>query len=478
MVTFCVSISSVGIIFDVTSTIQTTMSSQIPFLSPGEMETLMSLPSGGLGAASAMTSMYPPASLSSSSCNFFALAPNQPGMHVAGMMGLPQAPRPVPEFLYHLTRMLREPSSHRLIEWDAGRILVHDPVRLESEVLGKYYRHSKYPSFQRQLNYFGFKKISGKRKMSPCSYTNVNVTDSLDSLIRLRRKPVKKHRPARPSEDGEQRELERKDAGGGGGGTGNGHTKSKKSVLPVPSSLGAYANNTATTSDANSSNSDSEHGHTIDLDSFRSGLCGGGLNGLFSDSFQTQATTTTNNNNHSVLPAISSAIAATEYCTQPLLVTAEEFKAPGDCAPLQGVLPVPTIGPPLPFPVSRSGHRHQPVVTPLHSSLSFSDSSTSSTAVQSAMNSLPLPNIFSVQHLLQRQQEQSASETLNHPADPSQLQHQQEQCQRDADDDIATFLALESVFGAGFDERSDSAEDNRSEGSTSVSGDSWVPDHL
>jgi len=391
-------------------------------------------------------------------------------------MGLPQAPRPVPEFLYHLTRMLRELSSHRLIEWDAGRILVHDPVRLESEVLGKYYRHSKYSSFQRQLNYFGFKKISGKRKMSPCSYTNDNVTESLDSLFRLRRKPVKKHRPARPSEDGEQKELKRKDAGGGGG-TGNGRTKSKKSVLPVPSSLGAYANNTATTSDANSSNSDSEHGHTIDLDSFRSGLCGGGLNGLFSDSFQTQATTN-NNNNNSVLPAISSANAATEYCTQPLLVTAEEFKAPGDCAPLQGVLPVPAIGPPLPFPVSRSGHRQQPVVTLLHSSLSFSDSSTSSTAVQSAMNRLPLPNIFSVQHLLQRQQEQSASETLNHPAAPSQLQQQQEQCQQDADDDIATFLALESVFGAGFDERSDSAEDNRSEGSTSVSGDSWVPDHL
>ena len=452
------------------------MSSQIPFLSPGKMETLMSLPSGGLGAASAMTSIYPPASLSSSSCNFFALAPNQPGMHVAGMMGLPQAPRPVPEFLYHLTRMLCEPSSHRLIEWDAGRILVHDPVRLESEVLGKYYRHSKYSSFQRQLNYFGFKKISGKCKMSPCSYTNDNVTESLDSLFRLRRKPVKKHRPARPSEDGEQKELKRKDTGGGGGG-GNGRTKSKKSALPIPSSLGAYANNTATTSDANSSNSHREHGHTIDLDSFRSGLCGGGLNGLFSDSFKTEATTTTNNN--SVLQAISPAIAATEYCTQPLLVTAEEFKAPGDCAPLQGVLPVPAIRPPLPFPVSRSGHRHQPVVTPLHSSLSFSDSSTSSTAVQSAMNSLPLANIFSVQHLLQRQQqEQSASATLNHPAAPFQLQQQQEQCQQEADDDIATFLALESVFGVGFDERSDSAEDNRSVGSTSVSGDSWVPDHL
>ena len=94
------------------------------------------------------------------------------------------------------------------------------------------------------------------------------------------------------------------------------------------------------------------------------------------------------------------------------------------------------------------------------------------------MNSLPLPNIFSVQHLLQRQQEQGASATLTHPAAPSQLQQQQEQSQQDADDDVATFLALESVFGAGFDERSDSAEDNRSEGSTSVSGDSWFPDSL
>ena len=169
------------------------MSSQIPFLSPGEMEALMSLPSGGLGAASAMTGMYPPASLSSaSSCNFFALAPNQPGMHVAGMMGLPQTQRPVPEFLYHLTRMLREPSSHRLIEWDAGRILVHDPVRLESEVLGKYYRHSKYSSFQRQLNYFGFKKISGKGKMSPCSYINDAATADLGCLLNIRRKTATK----------------------------------------------------------------------------------------------------------------------------------------------------------------------------------------------------------------------------------------------------------------------------------------------
>eukprot|EP00563_Minutocellus_polymorphus_P015672 CAMPEP_0181054920 /NCGR_PEP_ID=MMETSP1070-20121207/18935_1 /TAXON_ID=265543 /ORGANISM="Minutocellus polymorphus, Strain NH13" /LENGTH=444 /DNA_ID=CAMNT_0023134221 /DNA_START=3 /DNA_END=1337 /DNA_ORIENTATION=+ len=444
------------------------------------MEALTSLPSGGVGTASAMTGMFPPPS--SSSCNFFALAPNQPGdVRVAGMMGLPHAQRPAPEFLYHLTRMLREPSNHHLIEWDAGRILVHDPIRLESEVLGKYYRHSKYSSFQRQLNYFGFKKISGKRKMSPCSYTNDNVTESLDSLIQLRRKPVKKHRPAHPSEGGEQ-----KGPTGKMQGTGNGRTTSKPSVQPIPSSLAhqaSYTSSTTPTSDVNSSNSDSEHGHQIDLDSFRSGLCSGGLNGLFSESFKPQ-TTTTNNSNTGVLPAISSAIAVTEYCTQPLLVSAEEFKAPGDCAPLRGVLPAPAI--PLPFPSSH--HRHQPVVTPLPSSLggsgsSSSDNSTASSSTagdRSAIN-LPVPNIFSVQHLLQRQQQtaSSSSATLHyHPGAPSQVQ-QQQQCRQDAADDIATFLALESAFGAGFDERSYGAsEDNLSEGSTSASGDSWLPDPL
>ena len=93
----------------------------------------------------------------------------------------------VPEFLCHLHSMVNDPSYSDLISWNVptsdedttsgggkagvGKVVIHDPTRLQNEVLGKYYRHSKYSSFQRQLNYFGFKKRmhnTKKGKMSPC----------------------------------------------------------------------------------------------------------------------------------------------------------------------------------------------------------------------------------------------------------------------------------------------------------------------
>jgi len=93
----------------------------------------------------------------------------------------------VPEFLYQLTKMLTD--DHRdIIEWSNAKIEVHNPHRLESEVLNKYFRHSKYASFQRQLNYFGFRKLAGKGKMAPCSYVNENATTDLRSILRMKRK--------------------------------------------------------------------------------------------------------------------------------------------------------------------------------------------------------------------------------------------------------------------------------------------------
>ena len=94
---------------------------------------------------------------------------------------------PVAEFLYQLTKMLTDDNSE-IIEWVDGRIKVHHPERLESEVLHKYFRHSKFASFQRQLNYFGFRKIAGKGKMSPCSYVNENATSDIRSLLVIKRK--------------------------------------------------------------------------------------------------------------------------------------------------------------------------------------------------------------------------------------------------------------------------------------------------
>lgn len=93
----------------------------------------------------------------------------------------------VPEFLYQLTKMLT--GGHKdIIEWSNGKIEVHNPLKLQNKVLHKYFRHSKFASFQRQLNYFGFRKIAGKGKMAPCSYINEAVTQDIGSLLLIKRK--------------------------------------------------------------------------------------------------------------------------------------------------------------------------------------------------------------------------------------------------------------------------------------------------
>ncbi|KAL3774531.1 hypothetical protein ACHAW5_008854 [Stephanodiscus triporus] len=132
---------------------------------------------------------------------------------------LPMAPlgdgvtQPVPEFLCHLFSMLRDPSYSDMIAWfvpshnepdimgggirGIGKIVVHQPDALQESVLGRYYRHSKYASFQRQLNYFGFKKRlhGGKKgKLSPCSYIHDSLTDDVGSLFTLKRRPPAKKR--------------------------------------------------------------------------------------------------------------------------------------------------------------------------------------------------------------------------------------------------------------------------------------------
>eukprot|EP00542_Grammatophora_oceanica_P022765 CAMPEP_0194027156 /NCGR_PEP_ID=MMETSP0009_2-20130614/1358_1 /TAXON_ID=210454 /ORGANISM="Grammatophora oceanica, Strain CCMP 410" /LENGTH=647 /DNA_ID=CAMNT_0038666117 /DNA_START=112 /DNA_END=2055 /DNA_ORIENTATION=- len=102
-----------------------------------------------------------------------------------GANGTPH--HPIAEFLYQLTKMLTD-DNNEIIEWVNGRIKVHHPERLEGEVLHKYFRHSKFASFQRQLNYFGFRKIAGKGKMSPCAYVNEAATSDIRSLLTIKRK--------------------------------------------------------------------------------------------------------------------------------------------------------------------------------------------------------------------------------------------------------------------------------------------------
>eukprot|EP00580_Thalassiosira_gravida_P019275 CAMPEP_0201662192 /NCGR_PEP_ID=MMETSP0494-20130426/4356_1 /ASSEMBLY_ACC=CAM_ASM_000839 /TAXON_ID=420259 /ORGANISM="Thalassiosira gravida, Strain GMp14c1" /LENGTH=724 /DNA_ID=CAMNT_0048140501 /DNA_START=275 /DNA_END=2449 /DNA_ORIENTATION=- len=136
----------------------------------------------------------------------------QGGIHLNGLAATSDCPlppaHPVPEFLCHLYSMLNDPALSDLIGWvvptrdestdsgggkaNIGKIVVRDPTRLQNEVLGKYYRHSKYSSFQRQLNYFGFKKRlhgSKKGKMCPCSFVHDTLGSNPASLLNLKRRP-------------------------------------------------------------------------------------------------------------------------------------------------------------------------------------------------------------------------------------------------------------------------------------------------
>ncbi|EKU21844.1 ion channel [Nannochloropsis gaditana CCMP526] len=93
-----------------------------------------------------------------------------------------------PEFLVKLHRILLNEDKD-IIYWDNGQIHVRDPTVLGQSVLHKYFRHSKYSSFQRQLNYFGFRKTQGKGKMSACTYTNVQLSGgNIKSLLSVKRK--------------------------------------------------------------------------------------------------------------------------------------------------------------------------------------------------------------------------------------------------------------------------------------------------
>ena len=71
----------------------------------------------------------------------------------------------------------------KFIEWVDSYIKVHHLDCLKSEVLQKYFSHSKFASFQCQLNHFEFLEIAGIDKMSPCSYVNEQVTLDIRSLL-------------------------------------------------------------------------------------------------------------------------------------------------------------------------------------------------------------------------------------------------------------------------------------------------------
>ena len=75
----------------------------------------------------------------------------------------------VPTFLQKLWEMLADPANFYVISWDPPGLTfrVRSPQLMNERVLGKYFRHNNFSSFQRQLNYFSFSKCGKVRAHAP-----------------------------------------------------------------------------------------------------------------------------------------------------------------------------------------------------------------------------------------------------------------------------------------------------------------------
>ncbi|RUS72844.1 hypothetical protein EGW08_019394 [Elysia chlorotica] len=68
----------------------------------------------------------------------------------------------VPAFLVKLWSLVEDPSTDELIHWDTGGTSFHvyDQQRFSREILPLYFKHSNIASFIRQLNMYGFRKVT------------------------------------------------------------------------------------------------------------------------------------------------------------------------------------------------------------------------------------------------------------------------------------------------------------------------------
>ncbi|GLE04583.1 hypothetical protein PINS_up013552 [Pythium insidiosum] len=109
-------------------------------------------------------------------------------------------PRELAPFLRQLREILTH-ESPSIIRWtDDGRAFeIHDVHQMTHVVLPKYFKHCKYASFQRQLNYFNFKKWTKARSPS-CTFSNsFFLRDAPELMWHIVRKRDTNHKSRRRS---------------------------------------------------------------------------------------------------------------------------------------------------------------------------------------------------------------------------------------------------------------------------------------
>ncbi|KAI9907370.1 hypothetical protein PsorP6_003070 [Peronosclerospora sorghi] len=111
----------------------------------------------------------------------------------------------VAPFLLHLHQMLRREDAN-ILRWSDDGMAFHilDKDTMAAHVLPKYFKNKNFSSFQRQLNYFGFRKWSKARAPFP-TYSREYFTRDNYSAMSLVKRQSKKSRKRKTFSEKEQR---------------------------------------------------------------------------------------------------------------------------------------------------------------------------------------------------------------------------------------------------------------------------------
>ncbi|RLN84989.1 hypothetical protein BBJ28_00003093 [Nothophytophthora sp. Chile5] len=130
----------------------------------------------------------PPPAMHQQPANGWNLATIKEG----GKRAKPEAPK----FLLLLYEILQTESA-RVIRWseDGLSLQILDPVVVTEKILPKYFNHTNFHSFQRQLNYFGFRKWT-KSKTDICTFSHPYFRHNQPELLQLiKRKKAPRRTP-------------------------------------------------------------------------------------------------------------------------------------------------------------------------------------------------------------------------------------------------------------------------------------------